>query len=181
MGSAVSSSNHDWGKAFQSTDGLDINNPPSGQIILKFSFVNGASTKQIVSAPGTGINMILTSTYQSAGKDYLFVSNGNIMTAPLAALLTSGSWFTGKYASAGPEPTSVPIAASAVDEASAAVTMTNSVKGLSYQLLRCEDLGVEDPEFTAVGDPVDGDGSDLSLIDADKPAEKAFYKVLISK
>ena len=181
MGSAVAPANHEWGEAFKSKEGLDIDNPPAGQVILKFSVDKGASAKQTISSPGTGINLILASTYQSDGKDCLFISNGNIMTTPPALLLTGGSWFTGKYASAAPEPTQAVISAIAVTDAAATITATNVTDGATYELIRCADLGVAEPEFVSLTPAVTATAAEgkVELVDPAKPAEKAFYKVTV--
>ena len=53
-----------------------------------------------------------------------------------------------------------------------------SVKGLKYQLVRGTEVGAITEKL---GEPVVGDGEPLTLTDADKPADKAFYVIETSK
>lgn len=63
-----------------------------------------------------------------------------------------------------------------------ALTVT-VIPGLTYQLLRATELGGETPSFAACGEPqtAAAETKTLKLIDADKPVDKAFYKVSVSK
>ena len=63
-----------------------------------------------------------------------------------------------------------------------ALTVT-VIPGLTYQLLRATELGGEKPSFAACGEPqtAAAEATTLKLIDVDKPADKAFYKVSVSK
>ena len=68
---------------------------------------------------------------------------------------------------------------------SAAVTV-KAIPGLKYELRRAETLPAPHSEGAAgtvwgvVGEPVAADGTTVTLEDGDPPANKAFYRVVVS-